>query len=300
MNLTGPIALSTWAYVAAGAAALAVTAYIIKMRRRRFEVPFSELWKRVLEQRDANALWRQLRRWLSLLITLLLLGVVLLAVLDPTLGGSDRRARAVVVLLDASASMSTQDGGAAGATTSRLDAAKRQAIALVDSMGGGDVAMIVKVDGQATPLSRFSGDVPMLRRAIEGVTVSETPADLTRALGAAADALRDRSNPLVVLISDGAFPEQQLGLVSWAPPPTRTPAAARPPARAAAPAAPGSTRTWPRSTSMASTCATSRSGDATTTPASSPSTCAATSPTRRRTRSSSRCRTSARSRPGAS
>ncbi len=218
MNLTGPIALSTWAYVAAGAAALAVTAYIIKMRRRRFEVPFSELWKRVLEQKDANSLWKQLRRWLSLLITLLLLGVVLLAVLDPTLGGSDRRARAVVVLLDASASMSTQDGGAAGATTSRLDAAKRQAIALVDSMGGGDVAMIVKVDGQATPLSRFSGDVPMLRRAIEGVTVSETPADLTRALGAAADALRDRSNPLVVLISDGAFPEQQLGLVSWAPP----------------------------------------------------------------------------------
>src|SRR6185503_421676 len=36
-----------------------------------------------------------------------------------------------------------------------------------------------------------------------------------RALGAAADALRDRKNPLIVLISDGAFPESQLGLVQW-------------------------------------------------------------------------------------
>src|SRR6185312_13350441 len=35
------------------------------------------------------------------------------------------------------------------------------------------------------------------------------------ALGAAADALRDRKNPLIVLVSDGAFPEQQLGQVAW-------------------------------------------------------------------------------------
>ena len=54
-----------------GAAALAVGAYIIKMRRRRFEVPFSQLWKRVLEQKDANALWKQLKRLISLLLMLL-------------------------------------------------------------------------------------------------------------------------------------------------------------------------------------------------------------------------------------
>ena len=82
-------------------------------------------------------------------------------------------------------------------------------------MGGGDLAMIMKVDGQATPMSRFSTDAPMLTKIIDGIEASDTPADLTRALGAAADALRDRQNPLIVLISDGAFPEPQLGLVSW-------------------------------------------------------------------------------------
>ena len=83
MSFLGPIGLDVWAYVAIGAAVLAVGAYIIKMRRRRFEVPFSQLWRRVLEQKDANALWKQLKRLMSLLLILLILGLVLFAALDP-------------------------------------------------------------------------------------------------------------------------------------------------------------------------------------------------------------------------
>lgn len=260
MNLLGPVGGSTFLYIALGTAALAVGAYIIKMRRRRFEVPFSALWKRVLEQKDSNSLWKQLKRLLSLLLILLILGLVLFAALDPTLGGVDRDARNVVILIDASASMKAMDGDADG-RVSRMEAAKQKAAELIESMGGGDLAMIMKVDGQATPLSRFSSDGPMLKKVIfggattatktpntdgkpatrsgagsdapsietkfEGIQASDTPADLVRALGAAADALRDRPNPLIVLISDGAYPEQQLGLVSWdpanpvAPPPVK-------------------------------------------------------------------------------
>ena len=215
MSFLGPIALGTWAWVAIGAAALAVGAYIIKMRRRRFEVPFSQLWQRVLEQKEASSLWKQLKRWISLAFILLILGLVLFAALDPTLGAVDRKARSVVVLFDASASMKTMDGDEAG-KESRLDVAKDRAKRLVDGMGGGDVAMIFKVDGQATPMSRFSNDGPMLDKKIDEIQASDTPADLPRALGAAADALRDRPNPLIVIVSDGAFPEQQLGQVSWA------------------------------------------------------------------------------------
>lgn len=227
MSFLGPIPLTIFLYVAGAAAALAVGAYIIKMRRRRFEVPFSHLWKRVLEQKDANALWKQLKRLLSLLLILIILGVVLFAALDPTLGAIDRKARSVVILLDASASMKAMDGGDENNTESRLAAAKARAKRLIDSMGGGDVAMIMKVDGQATPMSRFTSDGPMLNKIVDEIDASDTPADLTRALGAAADALRDRKNPLIVLISDGAYPEQQLGLATWGA------------GGAAAPAAPG-------------------------------------------------------------
>jgi VWA domain-containing protein len=240
MSILGPIPLALFAWVAGGAAVLAIGAYIIKMRRRRFEVPFSRLWQRVLEQRDANALWKQLKRLLSLLLILLIIGIMLFAVLDPTLGAVDRQARSVVILFDASASMKAMDGNEKG-DKSRLDAAKDKAKRLIDGMGGGDVAMVMKVDGQATPMSRFGSDGPMLDKIVDGIAASDTPADLTRALGAAADALRDRPNPLIVLVSDGAFPEQQLGLVDWGTPPA---APATTPAPPAAPGAPGSSGAW--------------------------------------------------------
>ncbi len=216
MSFLGPIGFGIWAYVAIGAAVLAISAYIIKMRRRRFEVPFAQLWRRVLEQKDANALWKQLKRLMSLLLILFIVGLVLFAALDPTLGAIDRKARSVVILLDASASMKTMDGDDKG-KQSRIDAAKDRTKHLIDGMGGGDVAMVMKVDGQATPVTRFSNDGPMLDKLVDGISASDTPADLTRALGAAADALRDRPNPLIVLVSDGAFPEAQLGLVKWTP-----------------------------------------------------------------------------------
>ncbi len=222
MSFLGPLPATLFAYIAAGAAVLAIGAYIIKMRRRRFEVPFSQLWKRVLEQKDANALWKQLRRLMSLLFILLILGLVLFAALDPTLGSVSHKARSVVILVDASASMKAMDGDKAG-KQARLEVAKDRAKALVDSMGGGDLAMVMKVDGQATPMSRFSSDGPMLDKVVGGIVASDTPADLPRALEAAADALRDRPNPLIVLISDGAFPEAQLGMVKWgAAPPDKT------------------------------------------------------------------------------
>ena len=215
MTLLGPIGLSMWLWVAIGAVVLVISAYIIKMRRRRFEVPFAQLWQRVLQQKDANSLWKQLKRLISLLLILGILGVILFAALDPTLGALDRKARSVVILVDASASMKAMDGDEAG-KQSRMDVAKIKAKSLVDSMGGGDLAMVMKVDGQATPMSRFTNDGPLLDKIIDDkLSASDTPADIVRALGAAADALRDRPNPLIVIISDGAYPEDQLGLVDW-------------------------------------------------------------------------------------
>jgi hypothetical protein len=123
VSLLGPIPLGVFAYIAIAAGLLAIGAYILKMRRRRFEVPFSALWKRVLEQKDANSLWKQLKRLMSLLLILAILGIMLFAALDPTIGAVDRKARGVVVLFDASASMKAVDGDEEG-TQTRLAAAK--------------------------------------------------------------------------------------------------------------------------------------------------------------------------------
>ena len=75
--------------------------------------------------------------------------------------------------------------------------------------------MVMRMDGQTTPLSRFDNDMPMLHKIIDGIRASDTPADLRRALSAAADALRGRQNPMIVLIGDGAYPAEVLEDVSW-------------------------------------------------------------------------------------
>lgn len=230
MTWLSPLAARTVLLVAAVAAALAVIAYLLKMRRRRFEVPFSTLWKRVLEQRDANSLWKQLRRLLSLALTLAIIGLVLAAVQAPTLGVTDHRARNVVILIDTSASMRATDGDPERPRLTRFDRARERALTLIDSMGGGDRAMIMRVDSQTTPLSRFTTDKPMLRKALDGVTPVDTGADLPRALSAAADALRGRPNPMIVIVSDGAYSELARSQVRWeAPTPTATPTPPLPP-----------------------------------------------------------------------
>ncbi len=223
MSFLGPIPFAVLAYVGGAAALLTIAAYVIKMRRRRFEVPFSHLWKRVLEQKDPSSLWQHLKRLLSLFLLLFILGLVLFAAFAPTLGVTDREARSVVVLLDASASMKATDGDHDKGTL-RIEVAKQKAKELIDSMGGGDVAMVMRMDGQTTPLGRFTTDGPMLKKLVEEVHATDTPADLHRALGAAADALRDRKNPLIVVISDGAFPADQLTQARWKRPGAGEPA----------------------------------------------------------------------------
>ena len=84
--MTWTFAGASWATLApiGGAVAAALVAlYVLRLRRQRVEVPFAPLWQRVLEERSANQLWEKLKRLLSLLLQLALLGVLLLALADP-------------------------------------------------------------------------------------------------------------------------------------------------------------------------------------------------------------------------
>jgi len=225
VTLGTPIATNTILVSAGIAAGLAVVAYILKMRRRRFEVPFSTLWQRVLKEKESTSLWRHLRRILSLMLMLLMLGMLLFAALDPRLGRADPDARNVVIIVDTSASMKAVDEGEDG-DEQRIVVAKQKVREILDAMGGGDQAMLVRMDGQTTPLSRFESDVPRLRKVVDEISATDTPADLAGALTAAADALRWRHNPMIVIVGDGAYPADVLDRVAWKP--AATPATEKP------------------------------------------------------------------------
>jgi len=195
--------LATLGIAGAVGAATLVALYLLKMRRRRLEVPFAGLWAQVLRDTESTALWRRLRRLLSLLLQLAILATLVLAVGDPRLGVS-RRGRTLAIVVDASASMQATDGEVATGGGTRLDEAKRAAHRLIDELGPEDQAMILRLDAHPAALTGLTSDERELRQAITALEADDTDADLNRALGLAGDALRGRAQPTTVLIGDGA------------------------------------------------------------------------------------------------
>ncbi|HEX2838150.1 MAG TPA: BatA and WFA domain-containing protein [Phycisphaerales bacterium] len=165
------------------AAAIAVPTlvilYFLKLRRRDMEVSTTLLWKKAIQDLQANAPFQRLRRNLLLFLQLLILGAVLFALAQPIIKAQTLTGSKLVILIDRSASMTATDVDTAEPTKTRLDQAKEQAIGLVDSMkeastffttkNSGDQAMVIAFDNQAEPLQPFTNDKEALKAAIRAI-----------------------------------------------------------------------------------------------------------------------------------
>ena len=199
MGLAG-LPLGTLLGIFGAAGGLVVVFYILKLRRRAVPVPFSRIWDSVLRDKQATELFSRLRRLLSLLLQLALLGLLVLALGDPKPKEDLREGRHLVLLLDASASMKAVD-----VKPSRLAQAKLEAEKLVRGLGASDRAIVVQMGSVPTPRSSMSGDQDELLQAIGQVTASDTRADLEAGLAFGRDSLRGLPHGELVVIGDGAY-----------------------------------------------------------------------------------------------
>ena len=186
--------------IAGGAASVTVLLYVLKLRRRPVPVPFARIWDAVFRDRQATELFSKLRRLLSLLLQLILIGLLVLALGDPKPKTSLLEGRHVVVLVDASASMKAID-----VKPSRIDVAKAEVKKLVHGLGSADRALIVEMGSLPSPLSTMSADVTELEPAIDALHATDTRADLERGLSFAIDSLRGLPKAEVVVVSDGVL-----------------------------------------------------------------------------------------------
>lgn len=177
------------------AAAVAVPAllilYFLKLRRRDVEVSTTLLWKKSIQDLQANAPFQRLRRNILLVLQLIALAAALVALGQPLLMADQAVGMRHIILIDRSASMQTVDEpGPGGQPRSRLDAAKSQAIEFVESLrdpsvfdrATGDQAMLITFDSSARMVENFTGDKARLRRAIEAITPADTPTSISLAL----------------------------------------------------------------------------------------------------------------------
>src|SRR5678810_169430 len=128
-----PIALA-WAAVAIPIIGL----YILRIRRRRQEVPTQIFWNQIFQDSAPRSLWRRLRHWLSLLAQLAFMLMLVLALADPISTGQSRRPVHYLLVLDQSASMRAKDG-----SPTRFDQAKQIAAGTIRGMRDQDQATII-------------------------------------------------------------------------------------------------------------------------------------------------------------
>lgn len=188
--------------------------YFLKLKRQPLEVPSTYLWSRTVEELQVNSIWQRLRRNLLLFLQLLLILLIALALLRPGWRGAELSGNRFVFALDNSASMSTRD-----AQPSRLEAAKRVAVRLVDQMDGGDVGMVIAFSDTAQVMQTFSESRRALRRRIQQIAPTGRPTDIHEALRAASglanpnytrlqdeQAVDEALPATLYLLSDGQFP----------------------------------------------------------------------------------------------
>lgn len=180
------------------AAAIAIPAllilYFLKLRRRDVEISSTLLWKKAIEDLQANAPFQKLRRNILLLLQLLVLAAAIFAIAQPQIMGGGVPGSRHVIVIDRSASMRTTDGldATGDPAVTRLDQAKREALNLVESLSApsvlpwkpqkADEAMVVVFGASGEVLQPFTSDKRRLRAAIESIAPTDAPSSITEAL----------------------------------------------------------------------------------------------------------------------
>jgi Ca-activated chloride channel family protein len=175
--------------------------YMLRLRREQMPVSSSLLWRRVLQDRTANAPWQRLRRNLLLLLQLLLLLLLVISLARPFLFTDAVATGNLVLILDGSASMQTVDEGG----VNRFERAKREAASLIDGTTGDSRAVLIWAGPSPSIVAPATGNKGSLHAALDALSPSNGTADMASAVTLAAASAKQLGDATTVLISDGAM-----------------------------------------------------------------------------------------------
>ncbi len=176
--------------VAAIAVPALVILYFLKLRRIPREVSSTLLWKKAIQDLQANAPFQRLRKNLLLFLQLIILGLIILALAQPRSAATTSQGRKYLIMIDRSASMAAVDGDDTLGVKSRLDRAKEEAVKLVETMRApsvfargqkADAAMVIAFDANAEIVAQFTSDRDELIRAINSIEQTDAPSSIAEA-----------------------------------------------------------------------------------------------------------------------
>ncbi len=181
------------AYAAAVLIPILIILYFLKLRRRDLEVSTTLLWKKAIQDLQANAPFQKLRRNILLILQLLALIAAIVAIGQPQIRSDLGVGERNIILIDRSASMSAIDGDAeiaVGDRKTRLDIAKKEALSLIETLRepglfqreSADQAMVIVFDSSAEVVEQFTTDKKVLKAAVESIKPTDAPTSMKEAM----------------------------------------------------------------------------------------------------------------------
>ncbi len=185
-----------------------VVLFLLKRRHQDLPVSSTLLWAAVLEDLRARAPFRRPTEWLSLILLLFAIAAAALAAAGLRLGKAPRGRRAVVLVLDTSASMATVDKG-----TSRFARARSAAVRTIEGLSDFDPVTIIAASGQARFAGHRTEDHAAQQEVLDSLAVEAVEGDLLPSLAAAvreAEANPGEAGAEVIVFSDFAVDGDRL------------------------------------------------------------------------------------------
>ncbi|MDB5079006.1 MAG: hypothetical protein JWP00_930 [Chloroflexi bacterium] len=181
-----------------------VILYLLKVKREDLTVSSNFLWKRVLEDKQANAPWQKFQKNWLLLLQLLLLFLLVFILSRPFFTTDAQASGNIIVLLDASAGMQAND-----VEPSRFTKAKAEINSIIDGIGGSDQITLVLMRSFPEVLASNSTNKNELKAALGRARVTSEPANPKPSIILAAAAADRYPGTTVVVVSSGAFAREE-------------------------------------------------------------------------------------------
>jgi hypothetical protein len=160
--------------------------YMFDRSKRRRVVSTLQFWSQGGASQQNPSRKRMQDPW-SLILQLIGLLLLLLAIAQMQWGKRTVHGRDHVILLDASA---WSEAPVLGSKISVLEEERRQTRAYLSSLNGVDRAMLVVLDGQATPVVRFTREYQKIESTLEGIRPGLAATNLNDGVTFASEALK--------------------------------------------------------------------------------------------------------------
>ncbi len=181
-----------------------IVLYLLKVKREDLTVSSSFLWRRVLEDKQANAPWQKLQKNWLLILQLLLLLLLTFVLARPFFNTDAQATGNIIVLLDGSAGMQAND-----VEPSRFAKGKDEIRSIIDGMGSGDQMTLVLMRSFPEVLATNSTNQGELRAALDKAKVTSEPAKPKASIILAAAAADRTPGTTVVVVSSGTFAREE-------------------------------------------------------------------------------------------